>query len=177
MNAHILVFYGSYRSDRMGIRLADYVVKRLRSRGGDVELLAESFRSRFASEFAKSVVGFTPDAIDMLCRHDWPGNVRELESVIQRGVALCHGAQVTSANLSLGFGPPRPGRGANYAPRPNMPLGLRPLKEALEEPEKQIIIHALQALTRPSLQHAGLRLRERPALPASAPFLPFPCQV
>ena len=39
MNAHILVFYGSYRSDRMGIRLADYVVKRLRSRGGDVELV------------------------------------------------------------------------------------------------------------------------------------------
>ena len=39
MNTSILVFYGSYRSDRMGIRLADYVVKGLRSRGGDVELI------------------------------------------------------------------------------------------------------------------------------------------
>ena len=142
-----LVEQGRFRRDlydRVGVVCLR--LPALRDRGGDVELLAENFRSRFAAEFAKSVVGFTPDAIDMLCRHDWPGNVRELESVIQRGVALSHGAQVTSANLSLGFGPPRPGRGANYAPRPNMPMGLRPLKEALEEPEKQIIIHALQAL-------------------------------
>ncbi|MBO0766987.1 MAG: NAD(P)H-dependent oxidoreductase [Hyphomicrobiaceae bacterium] len=35
----ILVFYGSYRSDRMGIRLADYIVARLRGRGEDVELI------------------------------------------------------------------------------------------------------------------------------------------
>ena len=32
----ILVFYGSYRSDRMGIRLADYIVARLRARGAEV---------------------------------------------------------------------------------------------------------------------------------------------
>jgi NAD(P)H-dependent FMN reductase len=35
----ILVFYGSYRSDRAGIRLADFVVDRLRKRGDDVELI------------------------------------------------------------------------------------------------------------------------------------------
>jgi len=35
----ILVFYGSYRSDRMGIRLAQFVVGRLRRRGEDVELI------------------------------------------------------------------------------------------------------------------------------------------
>jgi NAD(P)H-dependent FMN reductase len=39
MTHRILVFYGSYRSDRMGIRLADYVVKGLRARGEDVELI------------------------------------------------------------------------------------------------------------------------------------------
>src|ERR1700742_2846429 len=39
MAHRILVFYGSYRSDRMGIRLANYVVKGLRSRGEDVELI------------------------------------------------------------------------------------------------------------------------------------------
>jgi NAD(P)H-dependent FMN reductase len=37
--SRILVFYGSYRSDRAGIRLADYVVDRLRKRGDDVELI------------------------------------------------------------------------------------------------------------------------------------------
>jgi NAD(P)H-dependent FMN reductase len=39
MTYRILVFYGSYRSDRMGIRLADFVVEGLRGRGEDVELI------------------------------------------------------------------------------------------------------------------------------------------
>ncbi len=39
MADRILVFYGSYRSDRMGIRLADFVVRNLRERGADAELI------------------------------------------------------------------------------------------------------------------------------------------
>ena len=39
MSDRILVFYGSYRSDRMGIRLADYLVAGLRARGADAELV------------------------------------------------------------------------------------------------------------------------------------------
>jgi len=39
MSHRLLVFYGSYRSDRMGIRLADYIVANLRERGHDVELI------------------------------------------------------------------------------------------------------------------------------------------
>jgi NAD(P)H-dependent FMN reductase len=39
MPLRILVFYGSYRSDRMGIRLADYLVAGLAARGGNVELI------------------------------------------------------------------------------------------------------------------------------------------
>jgi len=35
----ILVFYGSYRRNRMGIRLANFLVARLRERGADVELI------------------------------------------------------------------------------------------------------------------------------------------
>jgi NAD(P)H-dependent FMN reductase len=35
----ILVFYGSYRADRMGIRLADFIVAGLRARGEDTELI------------------------------------------------------------------------------------------------------------------------------------------
>jgi NAD(P)H-dependent FMN reductase len=35
----VLVFYGSYRSGRMGIRLADYIVAGLRERGADAELV------------------------------------------------------------------------------------------------------------------------------------------
>jgi NAD(P)H-dependent FMN reductase len=39
MADRILVFYGSYRIDRMGIRLADYIVAGLRARGDDAELI------------------------------------------------------------------------------------------------------------------------------------------
>jgi NAD(P)H-dependent FMN reductase len=39
MSDRILVLYGSYRSDRMGIRLADFVVAGFRGLGADVELI------------------------------------------------------------------------------------------------------------------------------------------
>src|SRR4030081_3710875 len=39
MTHRILVFYGSYRSNRLGIRLAQFVVEGLRGRGDDVELI------------------------------------------------------------------------------------------------------------------------------------------
>ena len=39
MTDRILVLYGSYRSDRMGIRLAQFIVDGLRARGDDVELI------------------------------------------------------------------------------------------------------------------------------------------
>src|SRR5271166_5464796 len=39
MSHRILVFYGSYRSDRMGIRLAHFVVEGFRARGDDVAFI------------------------------------------------------------------------------------------------------------------------------------------
>ena len=39
MPSRILVLYGSYRSDRAGIRLANFIVAGLRSRGDDAELI------------------------------------------------------------------------------------------------------------------------------------------
>src|SRR5215218_4151648 len=39
MTHRILVLYGSYRSDRLGIRLAQFMVDGLRARGSDVELI------------------------------------------------------------------------------------------------------------------------------------------
>jgi NAD(P)H-dependent FMN reductase len=39
MNNTIPVFYGSYRSDRMGIRLANFIVRQLQLRGENAELI------------------------------------------------------------------------------------------------------------------------------------------
>lgn len=39
MSHRILVFYGSYRSDRLGVRLAKFLVEGLQARGEDVEFI------------------------------------------------------------------------------------------------------------------------------------------
>ncbi|USU12448.1 NAD(P)H-dependent oxidoreductase [Sphingomonadaceae bacterium OTU29THOMA1] len=39
MSDKILIFYGSYRSDRQGIRLADYLVRQFTARGAQAELI------------------------------------------------------------------------------------------------------------------------------------------
>jgi len=118
----------------------------LRHRGNDIELLAEHFRSLYAHEFHKDLAGFSRDAMEALMRHDWPGNVRELKGVIQRAIARSSGPRITSTHLAPILNYQRQSRGApGGGSRPHLPMGIRPLKEALEEPEKRIIIQALQA--------------------------------
>jgi two-component system, NtrC family, response regulator HydG len=145
-NLPALVEQGTFRQD-LSYRISVICLKLppLRHRSGDIEALAEYFRTRSAHEFGKKVVGFTHDALDALLKHDWPGNVRELEGVIRRGVILCQGTRITSGHLSSSLSPPRSSRNGS-TPRPSTPMSIRPLKEALEEPEKRIIIEALQAL-------------------------------
>lgn len=68
MANRILVLYGSYRSDRMGIRLARFVVERLRRRGEDVDLIdAKSIGlpmlDRMYKEYPR---GEAPEALERL---------------------------------------------------------------------------------------------------------------
>jgi NAD(P)H-dependent FMN reductase len=70
MSNRILVFYGSYRSDRTGIRLAEYVVDQLRRQGGDAELIdAKAINlpmlDRMYKEYPK---GQAPAALDQLAQ-------------------------------------------------------------------------------------------------------------
>jgi NAD(P)H-dependent FMN reductase len=64
----ILVFYGSYRSDRAGIRLAHYLVARLGARGTAVELIDAKaiglpMLDRMYKEYPK---GTAPEALEIL---------------------------------------------------------------------------------------------------------------
>src|SRR6201997_4232498 len=68
MGHRILVFYGSYRSDRMGIRLADFVVEGFRARGDDVEFIDAKvvglpIIDRMYKEYPK---GTAPEALETL---------------------------------------------------------------------------------------------------------------
>src|SRR3954451_9722656 len=68
MSNRILVLYGSYRSDRMGIRLANFVIDRLRARGDDVVLIDAKaidlpMLDRMYKEYPK---GQAPEALERL---------------------------------------------------------------------------------------------------------------
>src|SRR3954470_9261455 len=79
MGNRILVFYGSYRSDRMGIRLAQFVVERLRRRADDVELIDAKavnlpMLDRMYKEYPK---GEAPDALEQLA-----GKIRDADGFV-----------------------------------------------------------------------------------------------
>lgn len=63
----------------------------LRERMDDFPLLVNHFIKHFNEKFSRSIVRFSPEAYDLLTKHDWPGNVRELENVIEHSFVLCSG--------------------------------------------------------------------------------------
>jgi two-component system, NtrC family, response regulator HydG len=146
-NLRALVEGGRFRQELYHrISTISLLLPPLRHRGADVRFLAESFRARYASESQTTASGFTGDALEVLQKHDWPGNVRELETAIQRAVALCQGPWISSKILEPILCSSRPARAADGAEsRPHLKVGVRALKEALEEPEKRIIMQALQS--------------------------------
>jgi len=79
---------GRFRADLLD-RLSFEVITLppLRSRQGDVPLLAEHFGRRMAVELDWSNwPGFSPRALAELEAYSWPGNVRELRNAVERAV-------------------------------------------------------------------------------------------
>jgi transcriptional regulator with PAS, ATPase and Fis domain len=106
----------------------------LRERREDIEVLAHHFL-RQVTAAKGTFIGFTPEAMQMLCRHDWPGNVRELMSVIRRAVVIGNGPLVAHTDL-LGLDDAMRARGASpSAPAPRPP----PCSEA----EKSVLLRVL----------------------------------
>jgi psp operon transcriptional activator len=79
---------GKFRADLLD-RLSFEVITLppLRSREGDIPLLAEHFARRMAVELDwPNWPGFSSRAMGELEAHHWPGNVRELRNVVERAV-------------------------------------------------------------------------------------------
>ncbi len=93
---------GSFRAD-LYYRLAAFpiMLPALRTRKGDVGLLASRFLATSAERQRKEIRGIDPDALDLLERYAWPGNVRELQNEIERAVALSpSGESIKAVRLS-----------------------------------------------------------------------------
>jgi two-component system response regulator HydG len=60
----------------------------LRERQDDVELLAETFVARIATNYALPIPPLTPELRSALREYRWPGNIRELRNAIERSLVL-----------------------------------------------------------------------------------------
>ncbi len=76
---------GRFRPD-LFYRLNEYSIKipPLREHKEDIPLLIDHFLAIFSSQFDTSNCRLSPDAMNLVMRHDWPGNIRELQSLIRR---------------------------------------------------------------------------------------------
>lgn len=60
----------------------------LRSRRGDILILAEHFVKKFSEKLSKQIKGFTKRALKIVYEYNWPGNVREVENTIERCIII-----------------------------------------------------------------------------------------
>jgi NAD(P)H-dependent FMN reductase len=79
MSDRILIFYGSYRQDRQGIRLAHYLVEAFKARGADVELIDAKvvglpMLDRMYKEYPKDTA---PEALETLA-----GKIRAADAFV-----------------------------------------------------------------------------------------------
>lgn len=141
-----LVSEGKFRQDLYyRINVVTIQLPPLRSRAGDIPLLAEHFLKKFSKEMGRKIIGISPSAMQRLMNYPWPGNVRELENAIERAVVLCRRPQIDVQDLPETLQEPAHRLIAASAIKTfdyeSVPM---PLDQALEIPEKRIIEAALR---------------------------------
>jgi len=105
-------------------------------RVGDVPLLARHFLRVYCVQHNKEKLGITDEALEYLERYSWPGNVRELENAIERAVLLSKDNFIGPDDLPGSIKQESSPRQETYK--------TVSLKEALAEPEKNLIRQALE---------------------------------
>ncbi len=94
-----MVRQGLFRED-LFYRLSTITVEvpPLRTRGTDLELLAQHFATVLNERFGSNKQISQP-TLQLLRRHNWPGNVRELLHVVEAALVLCEGSEVLPEHL------------------------------------------------------------------------------
>ncbi len=133
-----LVTQGRFRQDLYyRINVINIELPALRQRRSDIPLLAQTFLEELREDTNRTVRGFDDDALAALEAYAWPGNIRELQNVVERAVLLGKSEMISEADL------PRDLVGGPHLSLPR--VGTMTLKEALEEPERQIILDVLES--------------------------------
>jgi DNA-binding NtrC family response regulator len=154
-----LVADGRFRQDLYyRINVVKIELPPLRDRRADVPLLAARFLERFASELGRQLIGFTPEAAEALRAYAYPGNVRELQNIIERASVLAKSPtiglddlpeHVVAASASKFVSKPAALANApailTIAEGTSAPWSGGTLEDALREPERRILLAALEA--------------------------------
>jgi len=137
-NLEVAVREGRFRQDLLyRINVINLELPCLAERTGDIPALADHFLERVCENTGKTFLGFDNGAINALQCYTWPGNVRELQNVIERAVLLGKGDRITLADL--------PAHITQGVPLATVAASTKQtLKEALEGPERQIILQVLR---------------------------------
>ncbi|OAQ21435.1 sigma-54-dependent transcriptional regulator [Thermosulfurimonas dismutans] len=133
---------GQFRED-LYYRLNEVTlwVPPLRERGEDILLLARHFLQKYAKEYQREDLDFSPEALEFLMRHPWKGNVRELKNAVKRAVLLAKGSAITPEDL-------RDSLRDFYKPRPSEAIFHKPYHQAKKEVLEQFARRYLEGLLR-----------------------------
>lgn len=92
---------GRFREDLFyRLNVFPITIPPLRERTEDILLLTQYFVEKFAHKMGKHIDTIPKNLLSRLLQYDWPGNVRELEHLIERGVILSSGPQLTIGDLA-----------------------------------------------------------------------------
>lgn len=138
-NLQDLIVQNKFRKDLYyRLNIISIEIPPLRERKEDIPLLINDFINRHSQHLSKKIEGVSDATLKILMGYHWPGNIRELENVIERAIILCKGETVTPEDLPEFL---------HYQNNDNGDNGNRlKLKDALQNPEKDLIIKALEAV-------------------------------
>ncbi|MFD2369103.1 sigma-54-dependent transcriptional regulator [Brevibacillus sp. GCM10020057] len=115
----------------------------LRDRREDIPLLIRHFLHKYGRETGKEGCYLSPAAVDVLNNYHWPGNVRQLENAIERAVVLASGPAILPEHIQA-YLEETCQEGADGQDTFGVRLEDRPMKDILQEVEKEAITRALQ---------------------------------
>ena len=132
---------GEFRPDLFyRLNVVSLFLPSLRERPEDVPLLLDHFLRLKAQEHSMAPKALSPEVVDFFTSYYWPGNIRELENLIERLTILTPHETVMLRDLPVGM------RSMDQTAtlKEDVLSGSRPLSEAVDEFERELIVKALQ---------------------------------
>ena len=124
-----------YRLNVVGLFLAP-----LRERREDIALLLDHFMRNKSQEHSIALKTLSPEVVDFFTMYPWPGNIRELENLIERLTILTPHETIMLRDLPASM------RSTDQTAtlKEDVLNGSRPLSDAVDEFERELIVKALQ---------------------------------